>query len=284
MAEAERRQGRLTEAKELLLSCGGDEGLKSVWANNLAVTEEHLGLEDEAALHFREAASLNSERGEFNEALLKIFMQRETDILALAELSDKYADNPWGDFLYAVALQRSGRYEEAEKILHTLQNKLADEKGAAVLRMENGLAEDDIELLKYYAELYLGINFLHFGEPQRAAEFWERACDREPERIDYHYNYALALSLKDEQIQALAEAETARHLVHLRLSEAAPGELFGQRSRWEPVYYLLACMQEKCAHKQEALASFREWLRCFPDDPKKNAVERHIDYLTHGSR
>lgn len=283
LAEAALRQGHTAEAKELLLSCGDGGKFKSVLANNLAVAEERLGQDGEAAQHFGEAASLGSERGEFNEALLKVFSLRGTDILALAELSDKYSGNPWGDFLYAVALQRSGRYEEAEKLLRALQVKLNEVGEGAVLRAESGLAGEDIELLRRYAELYLGLNYLSRGEPQRAADFWEKLCGGEPDSIIGHYNYALALYRNGEYVQALAEAEAARRLVHLRLGDAEPESLFSERLRWEPVYYLLARLQERGGLKEAALASYREWLRFFPDDPKRDAVERRIKSLTHRS-
>lgn len=161
----------------------------------------------------------------------------------------------------AIALHRSGRLEEAERVYLEVLEASEDNVEAlhylGVLRFQQGrhaLAIDlvlrAIELSPGYVDAYnnLGNIFLKLS-PADAVKAYQGALDVRPDHPDALRNMGIArrrLELYEEEAEA-----------HLRAIEARPGEVEN--------YYALASTYRNLARYDEAIATFRKALAAKPE-------------------
>jgi tetratricopeptide (TPR) repeat protein len=117
------------------------------------------------------------------------------------------------------------------------------------------------------------------GDIDKALDSFERAI-REGKGFQPEAHTGIALILKDEAEAAAADADFDLEKLYYTDAAAAFQKAIDQLSATEPiVYLLLGQIYEKTGEKQKAIAVYQRFLKDFPNDGERSAVESFIVQL-----
>ena len=245
LAAAYRQQGEIKQACEVLVEACQKNPSNPEPINNLAVIQAENGLGGAAETNWRLAGKGGLESAELNLFSWQVLHNKEVDILALAELTDRFPGNPWAEFLYGVGLYRQKRYGEAQQIFAEVADTAEGE-------------------LKASSNNYLALVYWQQGD-KRALELWQELYNNRGGDVVLAHNLAVAYGSAGLYEQALELAWEARRLVHERLVDCSnQAEREKLRAGFEPVYYNLFYLCEKNGQIVKAKQALAEWRHFFP--------------------
>jgi tetratricopeptide (TPR) repeat protein len=146
----------------------------------------------------------------------------------IAALGDKALQNPGLAYPFAVSLTRSGRVQEAEKVLDKLEQQASSAENLLLLGQQwadAGNGTRALAALRRAQELdpnlrrahyHAGLVYIREGRPADAAREFEAELARSPDDTDakYHLGYAYLLLSEREQASSMFQAVIASNPAH----------------------------------------------------------------------
>lgn len=252
------RDNNLEKAAQILQEALLAQPQDPLLINNLGVINWQNREDEKAAANFdnvKEQLGL----ARLNLAVYQVFSQNNVDVLNLAELTDLFPQNPLAEFLYAVALYRHQRFNEAKAGFSKAEEIIFLTSSESDIKSGRGsLTQKELDELNLVNKNYLALTLASLGENSAALAYYQELYKTQPDNISVCHNLSVLYNKVGHYKNALELAEKARTLVH-KVVLASPQS----REQYEPVYYNLAYAYSLAKEKKKAAQAYSEWRGLF---------------------